>query len=51
MRANIHARVLYGIDDHHQVEALFKALALALDTATQLDDRRMNIVPSTKGSL
>ncbi len=51
MRANIHAQVLYGIDDHHQVEALFKALGIALDTATQLDARRMNIVPSTKGSL
>ena len=27
-RCNLHARVLYGRDDHHQAEALFKALAV-----------------------
>lgn len=51
LKANIHARVLYGRDDHHQAEALFKALARALDAATQLDPRRAGSVPSTKGSL
>ncbi len=51
MRANLHARVFYGSDDHHQAEALFKALARALDTATQLDARRGGVVPSTKGIL
>ena len=51
MRANLHARVLYGRDDHHQAEAIFKALARALDAATQLDPRRGGVVPSTKGSL
>ncbi len=51
MRANLHARVLYGRDDHHQAEALFKALARSLDVATQLDPRRGGLVPSTKGSL
>jgi imidazoleglycerol-phosphate dehydratase len=51
MRANLHARVLYGRDDHHQAEALFKALGRALDSATQLDPRRGAAVPSTKGSL
>ena len=50
-RANVHARVLYGRDDHHQAEALFKALGRALDTATILDPRRGSSVPSTKGSL
>ncbi|HNT78162.1 MAG TPA: imidazoleglycerol-phosphate dehydratase HisB [Anaerolineae bacterium] len=50
-RANVHARVLYGRDDHHKAEALFKALARALDTATQLDPRRAGSVPSTKGVL
>lgn len=50
-RCNLHARVLYGRDDHHQAEALFKALARALDTATQLDPRRGDVVPSTKGTL
>ena len=50
-RANIHARVQYGRDDHHQAEALFKALGRALDAATQIDSRRGGVVPSTKGSL
>jgi imidazoleglycerol-phosphate dehydratase len=50
-RANIHARVHYGRDDHHQAEALFKALGRALDSATQVDARRGGVVPSTKGSL
>ena len=50
-RSNLHARILYGRDDHHQAEALFKAWARALDTATQLDPRRAGVVPSTKGTL
>lgn len=49
-RCNLHAQVLYGRDDHHKAEALFKALARALDTATQIDPRRKDI-PSTKGTL
>lgn len=48
-RANVHARVLAGRDDHHQAEALFKALGRALDAATALDPRRAGVVPSTKG--
>jgi imidazoleglycerol-phosphate dehydratase len=47
---NLHAQVLYGRNDHHKVEALFKGLARALDGATQLDARRQD-VPSTKGTL
>ncbi len=50
-RCNLHARVLYGRDDHHQAEALFKALGRALDAATQIDPRRGAAVPSTKGTL
>jgi len=50
-RMNLHARVLYGRDDHHQAEALFKALGRALDAATQLDPRRGGAIPSTKGTL
>lgn len=50
-KANVHARVLYGRDDHHQAEALFKALGRALDLATQIDARRAGVVPSTKGTL
>ena len=50
-RINLHARVLYGRDDHHQAEALFKALARALRIAAQLDPRREGNIPSSKGSL
>jgi imidazoleglycerol-phosphate dehydratase len=49
-RLNLHAHVLYGRDDHHKAEALFKALGRALDTATRIDERRGG-VPSTKGTL
>jgi len=49
-RCNLHARVLYGRDDHHKAEALFKALGRALDAATTIDRRRTDI-PSTKGTL
>lgn len=50
-RCNLHARVLYGRDDHHQTEALFKAWARALDRATQIEPRRADAIPSTKGTL
>lgn len=50
-RCNLHAQVFYGRDDHHQAEALFKALGRALDVATDLDPRRGMDIPSTKGSL
>lgn len=50
-RCNLHARVLYGRDDHHQAEALCKAWARALDAATQIDPRRAGNIPSTKGTL
>lgn len=50
-RLNLHARVLYGHNDHHKVEALFKALGRALDAATRIDERLGDTVPSTKGTL
>ncbi len=50
-RANIHAHLRYGEDDHHRAEALFKALGRALDAATRFDPRRGGVVPSTKGRL
>ncbi len=49
-RMNLHTRVLYGRDDHHKAEAVFKALGRALDAATRIDPRRQG-VPSTKGTL
>jgi len=49
-RLNLHAHVLYGRNDHHKVEGLFKALARALAAATQINPRHQGI-PSTKGTL
>jgi len=51
LRANLHARILYGKDDHHQAEGVFKALGRALDAACQIDPRRAGRIPSTKGTL
>lgn len=48
-RFNLHARLLAGEIDHHKAEALFKALARALDVATQIDERLSGEIPSTKG--
>ena len=50
-RINLHARVMAGVNTHHKVEALFKALARALDAATRIDPRLGGEVPSTKGVL
>lgn len=50
-RLNIHAKILSGVDDHHQAEALFKALARALDAATRVDERIAGRMPSTKDTI
>ena len=50
-RMNLHAQALYGRDDHHIAEGLFKALGKALDIATSIDPRRAGAIPSTKGKL
>lgn len=49
-RLTLHARCEYGRNDHHQAEALFKALARALRVAVDIEPRRED-VPSTKGTL
>lgn len=46
----LHVRLLYGDNDHHLLEAAFKALGRALDQATSLDPRARGVV-STKGVL
>lgn len=48
--ANIHVNLAYGDNLHHIVEAVFKALARALDEATQLDPRVQGVL-SSKGAL
>ncbi len=50
-RLNLHAGIVYGSNDHHKAEALFKALGRALDMATRIDERIGGELPSTKGFL
>jgi imidazoleglycerol-phosphate dehydratase len=50
-RINLHASIVYGNNDHHKAEALFKALGRALDAATRIDPRISGELPSTKGVL
>ena len=50
-KLNLHLAVVAGVNDHHKIEAAFKALARALDAAVQVDSRRGGDIPSTKGTL
>ena len=50
-RLTLHARMLDGLDSHHQAEALFKALGRALRQAVEPDPRSAGDIPSTKGTL
>lgn len=47
---NLHFKRMYGENNHHIAEAMFKAFAKALDEATSIDPRIMDVL-STKGSL
>ena len=47
---NLHIKMLSGINNHHMIEAMFKAFAKALDEATSKDERIKDVL-STKGSL
>jgi imidazoleglycerol-phosphate dehydratase len=49
-RITLHVIVHYGLNTHHMIEAIFKALGRALDEATTIDPRVQG-VPSTKGVL
>ena len=47
----LHVETLYGENNHHMVESCFKGLARSLRTAVEIDPRRADDVPSTKGVL
>ncbi|MGD8325564.1 MAG: imidazoleglycerol-phosphate dehydratase HisB [Sphingomonadales bacterium] len=49
--ATLHVENLYGENSHHIVESSFKALARAFRQAVELDPRKADAVPSTKGTL
>ena len=50
LKANIYIRAK-GKNDHHKIEAIFKAFAKSLNEACRMDERNKNILPSTKGVL
>lgn len=47
----LHVQNLYGENSHHIIESTFKALARALRQAVEIDPRKADAVPSTKGVL
>lgn len=47
---NLHIKLLHGENNHHIIEAIFKAFAKALDEAISFDSRIMDVL-STKGSI
>jgi imidazoleglycerol-phosphate dehydratase len=47
----MHVETLYGTNNHHIVEAAYKGLARALRTAVEIDARKADAIPSTKGVL
>jgi imidazoleglycerol-phosphate dehydratase len=47
----LHVETLYGKNNHHIIESAFKGLARALRTAVEIDPRKADAIPSTKGML
>ena len=47
----LHVETLYGENNHHIVESCFKGLARALKDAIEIDHRKADAIPSTKGVL
>jgi imidazoleglycerol-phosphate dehydratase len=51
LEATVHVKILDGSNDHHKIEAAFKAFALALRDAIALDQRRSQQLPTSKGMM
>ena len=49
LKINLHVKILYGKNDHHKIEAVFKALALSFRRA--INQTNNKDIPSTKGVL
>ena len=47
----LHVETLYGRNNHHIVESAFKAFARSLRAAVEIDPRKADAIPSTKGTL
>jgi imidazoleglycerol-phosphate dehydratase len=50
-KANVHVKIMYGRNNHHKIEAIFKAFARAMRGACSRDERMRDLLPSTKGLL
>jgi imidazoleglycerol-phosphate dehydratase len=50
-KANVHVKTMYGRNNHHKIEAIFKAFARAMRGACSKDERMRELLPSTKGLL
>ena len=48
LEATLHIRVLYGENDHHKAESIFKAFGKAMKTACSKDKKMLKELPSTK---
>lgn len=48
---NLHINIKYGRNEHHKIEAIFKAFAKTMKMAIETDPRAINLLPSTKGKL
>lgn len=49
LKATLHIRVLYGENEHHKAESIFKAFGKAMKTACSREKRILKELPSTKG--
>ena len=47
----LHIELIHGTNNHHIVESAFKGLARSLRTAVEIDPRKADAIPSTKGTL
>ena len=50
-KCNLHIENLYGKNNHHIIESCFKSFAKSIKSAVTIDQRIINIVPSSKGVL
>jgi imidazoleglycerol-phosphate dehydratase len=50
-KCNVHVKTMYGRNNHHKIEAIFKAFARAMRGACSRDERMRDLLPSTKGLL
>ncbi len=50
-KVNLYIKIENGENEHHKVEAMFKATARAIRMACEIDERMKDIIPSTKGTL